>query len=83
MQLNFLKSLLDHIVDKLKVQFGNLDNVSDENLVIVAIILESQTGAVEPPIVGCSSRIILPLSKPTLKWVKCYRCGLLGYQAYL
>ena len=78
-QLNLFKSLPAQIVDRLKVQFGNLDTVSNELLVRVATILEAEIVPSEPPKTDCFSKVDLPLFTGKQRRVKCYRCGIIGH----
>ena len=76
---NLLKSLSMDIINKLNLQFGHLNGVSNETLIIVASILECQLGNSElPKVVPCTNASLsVAFSKPVPK--KCYRCGMRGH----
>ena len=79
---SLLRSLSEDMIGKLNVQLGHLDGVSNETLVIVASILESQLVNSESDAMKSVSfaDICLPVTtKPKAKRIKCYRCGMLGH----
>ena len=78
---HLLKSLSVDLVNRLNAQLGYLDGVSNETLVIVATILESQLGnSVFPKMVTCNNASLpVKMNKPKAKPIKCYRCGMLGH----
>ena len=75
---HLLKTLSADLVDKLNVQLGHLDGVSNETLVIAASILESQLGNSTPPkMVACNNASLPVFIKPKARQIKCFRCGML------
>ena len=79
-RVRLLKTLSADLVDKLNVQLGHLDGVSNETLVIVASILESQLGnSTSPKMVACNNVSLPVFIKPKARRIKCFRCGMLGH----
>ena len=81
-RVNLLNSLSAPVLRSVERQIGYLDNISNEKLVRIAGIIESQLVNPELDTVKTVSfaDICLPVTiKPKAKRIKCYRCGILGH----
>ena len=81
-RVNLLNSLRDSVKRNVERQIGYLDDISNEKLVRIAGIIESQLVDPQSDTVKSVSftDICLPVTiKPKAKRIKCYRCGMLGH----